>query len=409
MYPHENITEGIIMYNQVALALGKTRSTIREIFEFGNQRAAVVGRENIFDFSIGNPSVPAPDAVQQAVADILLHQDPAAVHGYTSAQGAQPVRQAIADDLNTRFGTAYGANDLYMTVGAAASLSIALKALTTQKSDEFIIIAPYFPEYTVFVEHGAQATPVIVPADVAGFQIDFTALENALSTNTRAVIINSPNNPSGAVYSAETLTKLADLLTKKSAEIGRPIFILSDEPYRELVYGGVEVPFTAKYYDNTIVCYSYSKSLSLPGERVGYILVPPCATEAGDLYAAVCGAGRMLGYVCAPSLFQQVVARCTGMTSDISIYERNRDLLYHALVDLGYPCVKPEGAFYIMPQALEADDYAFCEKAKAYDLLLVPGSDFGAPGHVRISYCVQTETIERAIAVFAKLAKDYGK
>lgn len=396
------------MYNKSALQLGKSRSTIREIFEFGNQRAAIVGRENIFDFSLGNPSVPAPDAVQDAIADILATEKLAAVHGYTSAQGADFVRKAIADDLNARFGTNYGANDLYMTVGAAASLCISLKALVESPADEFIILAPYFPEYTMFVAHCAEAKPVVVPADIESFQIDFDALSAAINANTRAILVNSPNNPSGAVYSEETLQKLAALLTEKSAEYGHPIFILSDEPYRELVFGDTVVPFVANYYKDTLVCYSYSKSLSLPGERIGYILVPPCASEAGELYAAVCGAGRMLGFVCAPSLFQRVVAKCAGMTADISIYERNCELLYNALTSYGYKCVKPTGAFYMMPQSLEADDVAFCEAAKKYDLLLVPGSDFGAPGHVRISYCVQTETIERSLPVFEQLARDYG-
>lgn len=396
------------MLNPSVLALGQKRSTIRELFEFGNQRAAVVGRENVFDFSIGNPNVPAPDAVRAAIFDILTAEQPTVTHGYTSAQGADFARAAIADDLNRRFGTAYGPGNLYLTMGAAAALSICFKALTTAPTDEFIVLAPYFPEYLVFIRDGAGAVPVIVPPRIEDFQIDFDALEARLSPNTRAIIVNSPNNPSGAVYSEETIRRLSALLIEKSAAYHHPIYIVSDEPYRELVYGGASVPFIPQFYPNTLVCYSYSKSLSLPGERIGYVLVPDSVTDASDTYAAVCGAGRALGYVNAPSLFQRVAARCTGMTADLSIYARNRDLLADSLMQMGYRCVKPEGAFYLFPQTLEADDRAFSERAKQYDLLVVPGSDFGAPGHMRISYCVQTETIERALPLFAQLARDYG-
>ena len=396
------------MLNQSVLALGQKRSTIRELFEFGNQRAAVVGRENVFDFSIGNPNVPAPDAVKEAIFDILNAEDPAVTHGYTSAQGADFVRQAIADDLNRRFGTAYGPNNLYMTVGAAAALSICFKALTCAPTDEFLVLAPYFPEYLVFIRDGAGATPVVVPPRIADFQIDFDALAARINERTRAVVVNSPNNPSGTVYSEETIRQLAALLTEKSEAYGHPIYIISDEPYRELVYGDETVPFIPQVYPNTLVCYSYSKSLSLPGERIGYVLVPDEIFDFAETYAAVCGAGRVLGYVNAPSLFQRVAARCTGMTADLSVYARNRDLLYKSLIEMGYSCVKPTGAFYIFPQTLEADDRAFSERAKQYDLLVVPGSDFGAPGHMRISYCVKTETIERALPIFERLAKDYG-
>ena len=357
------------MLNPSVLALGKKRSTIREIFEYGNRRAAQVGRENIFDFSIGNPNVPPPQAVQDALLDILHAQQPTAVHGYTSAQGAPANRKAIADNLNARFGTHYSADQLYLTVGAAASVSICFKALTATPEDEFIVFAPYFPEYLVFIEHGAGAKCVVV-------------------------------------YSVETLSRLAQMLTQKSEEYGHPIYLISDEPYREIVYDGQPVPFAAQTYPHTLVCYSYSKSLSLPGERIGYVLVPDVA-EFSDLYAAVCGAGRVLGYVNAPSLFQQVAARCAGCTADLSIYAENRRLLYDGLTSMGYACVKPDGAFYLFPRTLEPNDYAFCERAKKYDLLLVPGTDFGAPGHMRISYCVQTETIQRALPLFQKLAEEY--
>lgn len=393
------------MLNQEMAALGNNRSTIRELFEYGNQRAAVVGRENVFDFSIGNPNVPAPDVVRQAIVAEAAG-DPVALHGYTSAQGAADVRKALADDLNRRFGTAYTGDSLYLTAGAAAALSCAFKAIACP-GDEFVVLAPYFPEYLMFIERGAGAKCVIVPPAITDFQIDFDALERALNEHTKAVVVNSPNNPSGVVYSEQTVQQLAALLRDSEKKYGHPIYLVSDEPYREIVYDGMQVPFVPNYYDDTIVCYSYSKSLSLPGERIGYVLVPPQAADSADLYAAVCGAGRALGYVCAPSLFQRVAARCVGQTSDISVYQTNRDLLYEGLTGMGYACVKPMGAFYLFPQTLEPDDRAFCERAKKYDLLVVPGVDFGAPGHMRISYCVQTETIRRALPLFAELAKEY--
>lgn len=395
------------MLNQSVLALGKKRSTIREIFEYGNLRAAQVGRENIFDFSLGNPNVPSPDAVREALLDIVTNQDPVAIHGYTSAQGAPQCRAAIADNLNARFGTNYTAGQLYLTVGAAASVSICFKALTASPEDEFIVFAPFFPEYKVFIEEGAGAKCVIVPAQVSDFQIDFAAFEARLTPHTKGVVVNSPNNPCGVVYSDETIARLAAVLARKSEEYGHPIYLISDEPYREIVYDGLAAPFVARAYPRTLVCYSYSKSLSLPGERIGYVLVPQ-VEEFDDLYAAVCGAGRVLGYVCAPSLFQQVAARCAGATADLSVYAENRGLLFEGLTGMGYSCVKPGGAFYLFPRTLEADDRAFCERAKKYDLLLVPGADFGAPGHMRISYCVQTETIRRALPLFRKLAEEYG-
>ena len=395
------------MLNQQMAALGNNRSTIRELFEYGNQRAAVVGRENVFDFSIGNPNVPAPDAVREAILAEAAG-DPVALHGYTSAQGAADVRKALADDLNRRFGTDYTGDSLYLTAGAAAALSCAFKAIACL-GDEFVVLAPYFPEYLMFIERGVGAKAVVVPPSITNFQIDFDALEQAMNEHTKAVVVNSPNNPSGAVYSEQTIQQLAALLCEKEKQYGHPIYLVSDEPYREIVYDGVNVPFVPRYYDDTIVCYSYSKSLSLPGERIGYVLVPPQADDSADLYAAVCGAGRALGYVCAPSMFQRVAARCAGQTSDISVYQTNRDLLFDGLTGMGYSCVKPAGAFYLFPQTLEPDDRAFCERAKKYDLLVVPGADFGAPGHMRISYCVQTETIRRALPLFAELAKEYGK
>lgn len=385
--------------------LGSHRSTIREIFEYGNQRAAIVGRENVLDFSLGNPNVPAPDEVRQAILAEAAG-DPVAIHGYTSAPGAPDVRRTLADSLNRRFGTEYTGDSLYLTAGAAAALMCAFRALACE-GDEFVVFAPFFPEYKMFIESGAGAKCVLVPPSIEDFQIDFDAFAQRVSEHTKAVVINSPNNPSGAVYSEQTIRRLAEFLREKENEYGHPIYLISDEPYREIVYDNVTIPFVPNYYDDTIVCYSYSKSLSLPGERIGYVLVPPKAADSADLYAAVCGAGRALGYVCAPSLFQRVAARCADLTSDIAVYRTNRDLLYSGLTEMGYTCVKPEGAFYLFPRTLEADDRAFCERAKKYDLLLVPGSDFGAPGHMRISYCVKTETVEKALPLFKKLAKEY--
>ena len=394
------------MLAQSMVELGKKRSTIREIFEYGNQRAKVVGRENIFDFSIGNPNVPTPAVVTDTLLDMLTKESPVALHGYTSAQGADFVRETIAESLNSRFGTSFTKDNLYMTVGAAAAISICFKAIVNP-GDEIIVFAPFFPEYRCFIESGAGAKCVVVPADTEQFQINFEAFETALNANTKAIVINSPNNPSGAVYSEETIKRLCAMLEEKQKEYGHPIYLISDEPYREIVYDGLEVPYVTKYYNNTFVCYSYSKSLSLPGERIGYIVVPDEMEDAKDAYAAVCGAGRILGYVNAPSMFQRVAAKCVNETADISIYEKNRNLLYEALTSYGYSCVKPQGAFYLFLKALEEDERAFCERAKKYDLLLVPGRDFGCPGYLRMSYCVQTEMIERALPLFEKLAKEY--
>lgn len=395
------------MISEKMTELGKNRSVIREIFEYSKQRAAEIGAEHVFDFSLGNPSVPAPEGVRRAIRELLDEKDDLALFGYTSAQGDFGTRKAIADNLNLRFGTAFEPDDLYMTCGAAASLRITLEALTVP-GDEYIIFTPYFPEYKVFVE-AAGGRFVPAETDRKTFQIDFGKLADAISEHTKGVFVNSPNNPSGVVFTEENIRKLAGFLEEKEKEYGHPIYLIADEPYRELVYGEVEVPYLTKYYRNTVVCYSYSKSLSLPGERIGYILVPQEVDHARDLYAAVCGAGRALGYVCAPSLIQQVVARCQGETSDLSVYQKNRDLLYESLQSYGYTCVHPDGAFYLFVQALEPDATAFCEKAKEQELLLVPADDFGCPGFVRIAYCVTTEQIERALPAFQRLAQAYGK
>ena len=391
--------------SQRMLNLGTARSEIREAFAFAQARAAEVGAENVDDFSIGNPSVPAPATVAEAVHKLVDAIDPIKLHGYTPAQGDGQARGALADDLNRRFGTNYTADNFYLTAGAAGALCCALSALSCP-GDTFIAFAPYFPEYKVFVE-SAGAELVTVPADIEDFQIDFAAFDQALTPNTKGVIINSPNNPTGVVYSEATIQKLAQVLTEKSKEYGHTIWLISDEPYREIVYRDTPLPWVPNYYPNTLVCYSYSKSLSLPGQRIGYVLVPPQAEDADIVYAAVCGAGRALGYVCAPSLFQLVAAECTGQTADIEIYHKNRDLLLNALRDMGYTGAQPDGAVYLFPRSLEPDARAFCERARKYDLVLVPGDSFGCPGHVRISYCVPTEQIQRALHKFEQLAAEY--
>lgn len=395
------------MLNETMYALGSKRSTIREIFEYAKTRSAKIGRENVFDFSIGNPSVPAPAIVNQTIAQLVNEMPSVELHGYTSAQGDKAVRDTIAENYTRRFGVPISGDDLYMTCGAAASLTITLKALTCEK-DEFIVFAPFFPEYKVFIEN-AGAKIVVLPSNSQTMLPDFDALKKAINPHTKGVLINSPNNPSGVVYGKQTMQTIADILREKSAEQGAPIYLISDEPYRELIYDKqVQVPCPMQFYDDTVVCYSYSKSLSLPGERVGYIAVNPKASDSKRLYAAVCGAGRALGFVCAPALFQRVAAKCDGLTADLQVYKTNRDLLYNALTEYGFTCVHPDGAFYLFMKAAEEDAKAFCERAKKYELLLVNGEDFGCKGWVRIAYCVQTEQIERALPLFKKLAQEYG-
>ena len=392
------------MVSERMKGLGTARSVIRELFEYGKARAAQVGAENVFDFSIGNPSVPAPAAVNETAAR-LLREQPDLIHAYTSAQGAADARERFAASLNRRFNAGCTPDRLYLTVGAAASLCCVFNGLTCP-GDEFIVFAPYFPEYKVFIE-GAGAKMVLIPPEIEAFQIDFDTFEKSISEHTKGVLINSPNNPSGTVYSRKTLERLAAILTEKSRTYGHPIYLISDEPYREIVYAGVEVPWVPSIYRDTIVCYSFSKSLSLPGERIGYVLVPQEAAEGDSVYAAVAGAGRSLGYVNAPSLFQQVTSLCCDMTADIKIYEENARLFVSALREMGYHVVEPDGAFYLFPRSLEPDDAAFSERAKALDLLIAPGTGFGAPGHVRISYCVQTDVIRRALPRFKELADSY--
>ncbi len=391
--------------NENMMKLGKVRSVIRETFEYGNARAAQIGSDNVFDFSLGNPSVPAPSCFDEALINLIENYDSVSLHGYTSAQGDANTRSAIAENINKRFNANVDKNDIYITCGAAASLTISINALA-YKGDEIIVFAPFFPEYRVFVENSG-AKMVVVPADIDNFQIDFKAFEALVNKNTKAVIINSPNNPTGVVYSKNTIERLCNILKNKSNEYASPIYLISDEPYRELVFDDIELPYITNCYDNSIVCYSFSKSLSLPGERIGYIVVGNRMQFKNDVYAAICGSGRALGYVCAPSMMQKAIVNCLGTTSDINVYKTNRDLLYNALSDYGYNCVKPDGAFYLFAKAPISDANEFCLKAREYELLLVPSDSFGCSGYVRISYCVSTDMIKRALPAFKKLIDNY--
>ena len=389
------------MINEAMAALGQNRSAIRELFEYGKKRAAQVGAENIMDFTLGNPCIPAPEQVAKTIRQLLEDTDTLQLHGYTSAQGDWETRNAIAEDLNLRYCAGVRAEDLFICCGAAPALTAVCKALTNS-GQKILGIAPYFPEYVPFVEN-AGASFEAVPADIPDFQINFTVLEQLLTENTAAIIINSPNNPSGTVYSEETLKKLALLLAEKSREFGHPIYIIADEPYRELVYDGAVAPFIPNIYPNTVVCYSYSKSLTLPGERIGYIYVPRQAADSEKLFAAVAGASRVAGHVCAPSLWQKVIARCAHLRPDLQAYDRNRKALYEGLLAAGYTVAKPEGAFYLFVKAPNGDAEAFCRKAMEKDLLVVPGNSFGCPEYFRLCYCVSYDTIQKSLPVFANL------
>lgn len=392
------------MLNEKMYEMGSKSSVIRELFAYGLERKKAVGPDKVYDFSLGNPSIPAPPELKQALMELL--EEPAEVlHGYSPASGDPQVRKTLAESVNHRFGTNFTADNFYMTVGAAAALNISINAVANP-GDDFITFAPFFPEYAVWVEN-AGCNLLVNPADTESFQIDFDAFEKLLGPNTKGIIINSPNNPSGVVYSEETIQKLASILERKQTEYGTTIYLISDEPYREIVYDGLTVPYVTKYYANTLVCYSYSKSLSLPGERIGYIIVPDEVMDSKRVMAAVAGAGRALGYVCAPVLFQRAVAKCVDVTGDISAYERNRDLLYNGLTELGYECVRPQGAFYLWVKSPEPDANAFSEKAKKYDVLVVPSDSFGCPGYVRISYCVSEKTIVDSMPAFAKIMEEY--
>ncbi len=393
------------MINQRCVQLGTAKSVIREIAEFGAMRKGIVGEENVLDFSIGNPSVPAPHAVQEAILDIIKENSPVVYHSYSAGAGRDKCRTVVAEDLNKRFGTDYTKNNVFMTNGASTALNAIIKTLIAEEGQEVIVMAPYFPEYTMHinVNGGVQ---VLVPANDK-MTLNLEGVKEALSPKTQAIIVNSPNNPSGVIYTREELELLTDLLREKEKEYGHPIYIISDEPYREIVLvEDVEVPFIPNMYDNTIIAYSWSKSLSLPGERIGYVLVPNKVSDK-EFYPAVAGAARAIGQVCAPTLFQMVIEKCIDVEADVDAYKENRDILYNALVDQGYKVAKPDGAFYLFIEAPDRDGVKFAEKAKEHDLLLVPGTGFGSSAHLRLSYCVEKEKCEKAIPVFAKLMEDY--
>lgn len=383
-------------------------SAIRAMFEEGNRLAKLYGKENVFDFSLGNPNVSAPEAVKQAILDILAKEDPVALHGYTNSNaGYEDVREAVAESLNERFGTTFAAKNITMTVGAAGGLNVILKSLLNP-GDEVVVFAPYFGEYRSYTNN-YDGVLVEVSPNTVDFQPKLDEFEAKLTPKTRAVIVNTPNNPTGVVYSEETIKKMAAILEAKQKEYGTDIYLISDEPYRELAYDGVEVPYLTKYYANTIVGYSFSKSLSLPGERIGYLVIPDEAADSEALIAAANVATRILGFVNAPTLQQKVVKYCLNEKTDISFYDRNREALYHGLKELGFECIKPEGAFYLFVKSPVEDEKTFCAAAKKYNLLIVPGSSFGCPGYVRLAYCVAYETIVNSLPKFAELAAEYRR
>jgi len=392
--------------NEKSYALGSKRSIIREIFEYSKIRAQEIGADKVFDFSIGNPSVEPPKMVIDAIKELISTENQTLLHGYTSAQGDLGVRKAVSDNINKRFNLNLTPNNIYMTCGAAASISICLKAVVNA-GDECIVFAPFFTEYRVFVEN-AGGKLVISQPDQSNLQVDIVDFESKITNNTKAIILNSPNNPSGVVYTEKTIKDVCKVLDKKQEEYGHAIYLICDEPYRELVYENIEVPYLMNYYKNTLVCYSYSKSLSLPGERIGYIAVNPDMQDSQNVYFAVCGAGRSLGYVCAPSLFQQVVAKCVDAKVNVEIYKENRDLLYASLTNCGFDCVKPDGAFYLFVKSPDQDAYSFYEKAKKFEILVVPCDDFGLEGYVRIAYCVDKKRIVNSLKGFELLAKEFG-
>lgn len=389
--------------NEKSYAYGAQKSSIREIAAYGSARKAEIGAENVFDFSLGNPSIPAPESVRASIAR-ALELPPTQLHGYTPAPGLPAAREAVAASLNRRFGTSYAAGDVYLTCGAAASLSISFHTLVNP-GDEVIVIAPYFPEYRVWIET-AGATCVEVMADPETFQIDVPAVAAAVNERTKAIVINSPNNPVGSVYAQKNLEDLAAALRDAQKRLGTQVYLISDEPYREIAYGA-DVPWVPAIYDRTIVCYSYSKSLSLPGERIGWVLVPNTNPEHDRLVLAVAGAGRKLGFVCAPALFQHVVIDCVDEPTNVEAYAENRRVLTEGLSALGYEFIEPQGAFYLWIKALEPDPSAFFERAKALELLPVPSDSFGCPGWVRVGYCVSKETIVNSMPAWKKLAESY--
>ncbi len=389
------------MFNETAYSLGAAPNPIRQVFEYGRRQAKLVGPENVFDFSLGNPSIPAPEPLNRSIHEILENESSIRVHGYTSGAGGDLLRGAVAENLNRRFGRRAGPENVFITCGAAPALLAAMKAITVPDS-EIIAIAPYFMEYKPFAE-SAGSRFVLVPADLPAFQINFEALDAAINEHTQAVILNSPNNPSGVVLSEETLRRAAALLTEKAARFGHPIYILADEPYRELVYDGVAVPFIPNLYPDTLVCYSWSKSLSLPGERIGYVYVSEEAADSEALFSTVAGASRAIGHICAPSLIQQAVAKCIDCMPDLKAYDVNRKLLWHGLTEIGYECVRPEGAFYLFVKTPGGDNGVFVEKALKRNLLPVASEPFGVEGYLRLGYCVSKDMIERALPIFKEI------
>ena len=388
------------MINSSCYSLGSAPSVIRQLFAYGLQQAQKVGAENVYDYSLGNPSIPAPPKVNKSIEEILWDTDSIRIHGYSMAAGFDDARKAVAEDMTARFGLEVSPSELFLTCGAAPALISVIRALAAGEHPEVLVVAPFFPEYLPFISSNG-AYPVIVPADVPSFQIDLEAVRSRITENTQAIIINSPNNPTGVVYTEETLRALAAVLTEASARIGHPVYLIADEPYRELVYGGVTVPFIPMLYKNTVVCYSWSKSLSLPGERIGYVYVPSRAEDGRELYLAVAGAARSIGHVCPPSLMQLVIERCAEERPDLAAYDENRNLLYSSLTEMGYECAKPDGAFYLFVRVPDGDANAFSEKAKReHNLLVVPADGFGCPGYIRLSYCVSNDMIRRSLPAF---------
>lgn len=381
----------------------KGKSVIRQLSEFATARGAEIGYENVFDYSLGNPSVPVPQKFTDTMIAFLQTKDPMELHGYSQSLGIPAVRDKVAASLNQRFGMNYTGNHLFMTTGAAGAIAHAVRCVT-EPGDEVITFAPYFPEYQPYINlTGAKLK--VVPANVENFQINFEAFEEMLTPKVMAVLINTPNNPSGMVYSTETLTELAKVMTRKADEYGHDIFLISDEPYREIIFEGTDAPYVSKFYDNTLTCYSFSKSLSLPGERIGYVAVNPACTDS-EYITNMCGQiSRGTGHNCPPSIIQLAVAEVLDLTSDLSVYETNKNILYKEMIDLGFDCIEPGGTFYMFPKAMEEDAIAFCEKAKKYDLILVPSDTFGVPGYFRLAYCIDTEKVERSLEAFRKFVR----